>query len=94
MSAAHLGRRLSDRWRAARRLLRRVRARHGELGWRNSALHAARRLTGKRAGSPEPSPAEWLRGETRPAPGAVLDVIYAVGYWFGEPKRYRVFNMA
>lgn len=29
-----------------------------------------------------------------PAPGAVFDVIYAIGYWDGEPKRYRVFNPA
>ncbi|MBV8779226.1 MAG: glycosyltransferase, partial [Alphaproteobacteria bacterium] len=30
----------------------------------------------------------------RPAPQAVFDVIYAIGYWPGEPKRYRVLNMA
>jgi glycosyltransferase involved in cell wall biosynthesis len=29
-----------------------------------------------------------------PASGAVFDVIYAIGYWDGEPKRYRVFNPA
>lgn len=29
-----------------------------------------------------------------PAPDTVFDVIYAIGYWPGEPKRYRVFNMA
>ncbi|HVB15947.1 MAG TPA: glycosyltransferase family 4 protein [Stellaceae bacterium] len=30
---------------------------------------------------------------TKPA-GAVFDVIYAIGYWEGEPKRYRVLNPA
>ena len=29
-----------------------------------------------------------------PPLGAHFDVIYAIGYWPGEPKRYRVFNMA
>jgi glycosyltransferase involved in cell wall biosynthesis len=38
--------------------------------------------------------ADLLANEARPAPGTVFDVIYAIGYWHGEPKRYRVFNMA
>jgi glycosyltransferase involved in cell wall biosynthesis len=30
----------------------------------------------------------------QPAPGAVFDVIYAIGYRDGEPQRYRVYNLA
>jgi glycosyltransferase involved in cell wall biosynthesis len=32
--------------------------------------------------------------ESMPPAGAAFDVIYAIGYWSGEPKRYRVFNAA
>ena len=58
-----------------------------ELGPRAALAGAARRLRGPAA----PFPA----AESAPSPGGDrLDAIYAIGYWDGEPKRYRVYNMA
>jgi glycosyltransferase involved in cell wall biosynthesis len=54
-----------------------------EIGWRGLLARAVRRR-------PTPSPAS----DPMPPPGVHFDVIYAIGYWPGEPKRYRVFNMA
>ncbi len=93
IAAKRLGRALLRRSRASLRLLRRVLDRRRELGWRESAIRAVRRLAVRRA-LPAPALAEPLPGETAPAPGAVLDAIYAIGFWPGTPKRYRVFNMA
>ncbi len=81
--------------RPSRALLRRARAGYRlfvharEIGWRGAALRAARRLTGVPA--PRSESADDEKGQ--PRAGAAFDVIYAVGYWPGEPKRYRVFNM-
>ena len=82
-------------WRSRNGLwfVRRVLDRRRELGWRESVIRAARRLAVGRA-LPGPAPAQLLPGEREPAPGAVLDAIYAIGFWPGAPKRYRVFNMA
>lgn len=91
--ATRLGRTLLGRLRAGLRFFRRVLDRRRELGWRKFAIRAARRLVVRR-GLPAQTPAELLPGETAPAPGAVLDAIYAIGFWPGPPKRYRVFNMA
>jgi glycosyltransferase involved in cell wall biosynthesis len=91
--AKHTLRALLRRSRAGLWLVRRVLDRRRELGWRESVIRAARRVAVRRA-SPARAPAELLPGETAPGPGAVLDVIYAIGFWPGEPKRYRVFNMA
>lgn len=55
-----------------------------ELGWRAVAARALTRHGEAR--EPDLSPP--------PEYGAQFDVIYAIGYWAGEPKRYRVFNMA
>jgi glycosyltransferase involved in cell wall biosynthesis len=82
--------------RPLRALLRRARAGYRlfiharEIGWRGAAVRAARRLTG--AAAPRSESADSETG--RPRAGAAFDVIYAVGYWPGEPKRYRVFNVA
>jgi hypothetical protein len=35
-----------------------------------------------------------LPGYIAPGRGAKFDVIYAIGFWPREPKRYRVYNMA
>ncbi len=82
--------------RRLRALLRRARAGYRrfiqvrEIGWRGAAIRAGCRLTRTPRsiiGGPD--------GETsRARAGAAFDVIYAIGYWPGEPKRYRVFNMA
>jgi glycosyltransferase involved in cell wall biosynthesis len=55
----------------------------GELGRRG----LLGRAIAPRAVAPE-TPEAW------PPPGTAFDVIYAIGYWPGEPKRYRVLNMA
>ena len=93
IAATWLERTLLRRSRAGLRFFRRVLDRRRELGWRESVIRAAQRLAFRRA-LPAQAPAELLPGETAPAPGAVLDVIYAIGFWPGTPKRYRVFNMA
>jgi glycosyltransferase involved in cell wall biosynthesis len=89
--------------RSGRRLVRRVRGRiergriawerAARLGWRDVGARAARRLTSVdyRQAS---AAAALVPGYVRPRRGAVFDVIYAIGYWLGEPKRYRVFNLA
>lgn len=92
-AAARLGHAVLRRLRAGLRLVRLAIARYREVGWRRFAIAAARRLAGRHA-LPGRAPAEWLAGERPPPPGAVLDAIYAIGYWPGEPKRYRVFNPA
>jgi glycosyltransferase involved in cell wall biosynthesis len=79
--------------RTAIRLGREAWERRREFGWRGLAIRAARRLTGPRASDPE-AVVKDLRGYGTPAPGAEFDVIYAIGFWYGTPKRYRVFNMA
>src|SRR3977135_4572541 len=79
--------------RGATRLGREAWERRHEFGWRGLAIRAARRLAGPRAGAPEPVVKD-LRAYGTPAPGAEFDVIYAIGFWYGTPKRYRVFNMA
>lgn len=88
----------------ARALLRRVRtmyhlmrlawAQRNQIGWRKLALRGARRLKNLHTwGTGEELPST-MRGCERPGPDAVFDVIYAVGFWPGPPKRYRVFNLA
>jgi glycosyltransferase involved in cell wall biosynthesis len=80
-----------------RALLRRARA-----GWRlaGAALDyrrecglggIAERIANR---SNRPRSISLLAGKKTPLRGAVFDVIYAIGYWDGEPKRYRVFNFA
>ena len=90
---------------AARRMravLRRARAvarlagvaldRRRELGWPQVAARAWRQLAGK---SPAPKAVSAAAAtDALPALGSRFDVIYAIGYWPGEPKRYRVFNIA
>ena len=93
IAAARLGRTLLWRSRAGLWFFRRVLGRCRELGCRESMIRAARRLGFRRA-RPDREAAELLLGETAPAPGAVLDAIYAIGFWPGAPKRYRVFNIA
>jgi len=77
--------------RAIHALLRSLRAvwRRGRLALDRGAARTALRLMAGRRGEPEALP----RGP-RPPPGAAFDVIYAIGYWPGTPKRYRVFNLA
>src|ERR1700730_16382334 len=79
--------------RTAIRLGREGWERRHEFGWRGLATRAARRLAGARASDPE-AVVKDLRGYGMPAPGAGFDVIYAIGFWYGAPKRYRVLNMA
>ena len=63
-----------------------------QIGWHGLAVRAFRRISGTRQATAEaPRP---LITTSSPAPGAHFDVIYAIGFWPGEPKRYRVFNMA
>jgi glycosyltransferase involved in cell wall biosynthesis len=81
------------RARTAIRLGREAWERRHEFGWRGLAIRAARRLTGARASDPA-AVSKDLSGYGMPAPGAEFDVIYAIGFWYGTPKRYRVFNMA
>jgi glycosyltransferase involved in cell wall biosynthesis len=89
--------------RAGQRLGRRIRngvefgciacERASMLGWRNVATRTARRLAGVhywRAAIGSVA----VPGFATPPADAVFDVIYAIGYWPGEPKRYRVFNVA
>jgi glycosyltransferase involved in cell wall biosynthesis len=88
--------------RRLRALLRRARAavrltgvaldRRRELGWQEVAARSRRRLIGQ---SPAPDAASaTVAKDAPPAPGSHFDAIYAIGYWPGEPKRYRVFNIA
>jgi glycosyltransferase involved in cell wall biosynthesis len=51
------------------------------------AVQRLRRISHRRARS------DAIAAERRPSPGSAFDVIYAIGYWAGEPKRYRVFNV-
>jgi glycosyltransferase involved in cell wall biosynthesis len=75
------------------RLTRLAWAQRNQIGWRELAVRGARRLRNLDAwGTGEPSAA--IPGYERPGPGAVFDVIYAIGFWPGTPKRYRVFNLA
>jgi glycosyltransferase involved in cell wall biosynthesis len=93
IAAARFGRTLLWRSRNGLRFVRTICDRCRELGWRESMIRAARRVASGRV-FPERAPDELLPGETTPPAGAVLDVIYAIGFWPGPPKRYRVFNMA
>ena len=93
IAATRLARALSCRSRAGLQFFGRILDRRRELGWRKFAVRAMRRLVVRRALSAQ-APAELLSGETVPPLGAVLDVIYAIGFWPGAPKRYRVLNMA
>jgi glycosyltransferase involved in cell wall biosynthesis len=58
-------------------------------GWRGLIERVVRQISDARQA--EARPAEQV---PPPGHGADLDVIYAIGFWPGEPKRYRVFNMA
>ena len=93
IAATRFGRALSCRSRAGLRFFGYILDRRRELGWRKFAIRAMRRLVIRRALSAQ-APAELLSGEMAPPLGAVVDVIYAIGFWPGEPKRYRVLNMA
>ncbi|HYU11715.1 MAG TPA: glycosyltransferase, partial [Stellaceae bacterium] len=88
--------------RRLRAVLRQVRAvmrltgvaldRRGELGWREIVDRAGRRLAGR---PPAPEAASAALANQAPPPARThFDAIYAIGYWPGEPKRYRVFNIA
>ena len=76
-----------------RHLARRAWEERQTLGWSGIAIRAARRLAAAR---PWRVGRSWqpLPGYVHPGRGAAFDVIYAVGFWPGEPKRYRVFNRA
>lgn len=87
-TAPRHGRALLRRVRAAYRLLRLALDRRGDAGWLDLAARALKRAPAV-PGLAVPEPAEPV-----PPPGAAFDVVYAIGYWPGEPKRYRVFNMA
>jgi glycosyltransferase involved in cell wall biosynthesis len=88
MAVKRPGRVLLRRGRAGIRLAGLALDQRRALGLPGVAKRAAARLwVASRAPVPH-------RPETRPQPGAVFDAIYAIGYWEGEPKRYRVFNMA
>jgi glycosyltransferase involved in cell wall biosynthesis len=80
------------RARAAVRLAGIALDRRGELGWREIAARGRRRLAGRPAKT-DAAPATAAQ-DVPPPPGTHFDVIYAIGYWPGEPKRYRVFNIA
>ncbi len=78
--------------RAAMRLAGIALDRRRELGWREVAAHAKQRLSGRSPGRDAASDA--AAHAAPPPPGSHFDAIYAIGYWPGEPKRYRVFNIA
>jgi glycosyltransferase involved in cell wall biosynthesis len=66
--------------------------RRHELGWREVAARARQRLARR---SPAPQATFAALANHAPSPtGSRFDAIYAIGYWPGEPKRYRVFNFA
>ena len=78
--------------RAAVRLTGVALDRRRELGWHQMASRAGGRLAGR---SPAPDAASAATAnDAPPPPGSHFDAIYAIGYWPGEPKRYRVFNIA
>jgi glycosyltransferase involved in cell wall biosynthesis len=77
--------------RAAVRLAGIALDRRRELGWWEIAARSRRRLIGQ---SPAPDAVSAATANDAPPPGCHFDVIYAIGYWPGEPKRYRVFNIA
>jgi glycosyltransferase involved in cell wall biosynthesis len=80
------------RARAAVRLTGVALDRRRELGWHQVASRAGGRLAGR---SPAPDAVSAATAkDAPPAPGTHFDVIYGIGYWPGEPKRYRVFNIA
>ena len=85
-TAKRSGRALLRRGRAGIRLAGLALDRRREVGLRGLALRAAGRTWGN-------DPDARL-ADAAPRPGASFDAIYAIGYWPGEPKRYRVFNMA
>jgi glycosyltransferase involved in cell wall biosynthesis len=60
--------------------------------WRERGIAAIARRSIDRTRSPRAVGAP--AGEPLPPRGTAFDVIYAIGYWPGEPKRYRVFNPA
>lgn len=62
--------------------------RRRELGIAGAARWLAERATAHAVGIAETA------ADPEPPPGTTFDVIYAIGYWDGEPKRYRVFNRA
>jgi glycosyltransferase involved in cell wall biosynthesis len=88
-----LGPALLCRSRGGIRFFGHVLDRRRELGWGKFVIRAMRWLVVRRTLSAQ-APAELLRGERAPPLGAMLDVIYAIGFWPGTPKRYRVLNMA
>src|SRR5260221_10834085 len=85
-TAKRSGRALLRGGRAGIRLAGLALDRRREVGLRGLALRAAGRTWGN-------DPDARL-ADAAPRPGASFDAIYAIGYWPGEPKRYRVFNMA
>ncbi len=86
IDAKRSGRALLRRARATRRLVDVALDRRRELGLGKLALQAVHRGWNGAQRAPFIGAA--------PGPGAVMDAIYAIGYWPGEPKRYRVYNMA
>ena len=84
-AARSSGRALLRRCRSAIRLAGVAIDRRREFGLAGLAVRAVRGSHGAERDARLP--------ET-PAPDTGFDVIYAIGYWPGEPKRYRVFNMA
>jgi len=66
-----------------------------QRGLRGLLAKIIHRQTNRAAAPPSSLPlTSSLPHTPSPLPGARLDVIYAIGYWAGEPKRYRVFNPA
>jgi glycosyltransferase involved in cell wall biosynthesis len=69
--------------------------RYGRSAFRLLFLGLDRYRRGADLVMPSASRAERSQADqVTPPPGAVFDVIYSVGCWPGESKRYRVFNMA
>jgi len=81
-SAKRVWRTLGRRARNAARLAGAALDQRHEWGWHGLVARAVRRR-----------PIAPISSEPVPAAGTRFDVIYAIGYWPGEPKRYRVLNM-
>jgi len=81
-SAKRVYRTLARRARNVARLAGAALDQRHEWGWHGVVARAARRR-----------PIAPISSEPVPAAGTRFNVIYAIGYWPGEPKRYRVLNM-
>jgi glycosyltransferase involved in cell wall biosynthesis len=79
--------------RAGYRVAAQILAARRQIGWHGLAVRAARRISGAKHVATQPPPSPLIAAST-PARGAHFDAIYAIGFWPGEPKRYRVLNMA